>query len=87
MAVWIITFILDRLWAIRHLATKVVIYDRVDLLAEGRREELIRDLEQRTGVQIIRIEIGKVDLLRDTAVIKVHFDGDSQPGHFESQRG
>ena len=29
------------------------------------------------------IEIGKVDLLRDTAVIKVHFDGDKQPGHFE----
>ena len=87
VAVWIITFILDRLWAIRHLATKVVIYDRVDLLAEGRREELIRDLEQRTGVTIIRIEIGKVDLLRDTAVIKVHFDGDAQPGHFESQGG
>ena len=54
IAVWAITFILDRLWAIRHLATKVVIYDRVDLLAEGRREELIRDLEQRTGVTIIR---------------------------------
>lgn len=85
VAVWVITFILDRLWAIRHVATKVVIYDRVDLLSEGRRDELIRDLEQRTGVQIIRIEIGKVDLLRDTAVIKVHFDGDSQPGHFEGQ--
>jgi hypothetical protein len=65
----------------------VVIYDRVDLLSEGRRDELIRDLEQRTGVQIIRIEIGKVDLLRDTAVIKVHFDGDAQPGHFEGQSG
>jgi hypothetical protein len=38
-------------------------------------------------VQIVRIEIGKVDLLRDTAVIKVHFDGDSQPGHFEGQGG
>ena len=87
VAVWVITFVLDRLWAIRHLATKVVIYDRVDLLAEGRRDELIRDLEQRTGVSIIRIEIGKVDLLRDTAVIKVHFDGDAQPGHFESQGG
>ena len=49
--------------------------------------KLIADLEKRTGVQIVRIEIGKVDLLRDTAVIKVHFDGDSQPGHFESQGG
>lgn len=87
VAVWAITFTLDRLWAIRHVATKVVIYDRVDLLSEGRREELIKDLQQRTGVQIIRIEIGKVDLLRDTAVIKVHFDGDAQPGHYESQSG
>jgi hypothetical protein len=26
-------------------------------------------------------------LLRDTAVIKVHFDGDAQPGHFEGQSG
>lgn len=85
--VWVLTLVLDRLWAIRHMATKVVIYDRVDLLSEGRREELIADLEKRTGVQIVRIEIGKVDLLRDTAVIKVHFDGDSQPGHFESQGG
>ena len=85
--VWGLTLVLDRLWAIRHMATKVVIYDRVDLLSEGRRAELIADLEKRTGVQIVRIEIGKVDLLRDTAVIKVHFDGDSQPGHFESQGG
>jgi hypothetical protein len=85
--VWILTLVLDRLWAIKHMATKVVIYDRVDLLSEGRRDELITDLEQRTGVRIVRIEIGKVDLLRDTAVIKVHFDGDSQPGHFESQSG
>lgn len=85
--VWVLTLVLDRIWAIRHMATKVVIYDRVDLLSEGRRAELIADLEKRTGVQIVRIEIGKVDLLRDTAVIKVHFDGDAQPGHFESLNG
>ena len=87
VTVWALTFVLDRFWTIRHVATKVVVYDRVDLLSEGRRDELIRDLEQRTGVQIIRIEIGKVDLLRDTAIIKVHFDGDAQPGHFEGQGG
>ncbi len=81
--VWALTLVLDRVWSIRHVATKVVVYDRVDLLHEGKRDELIRDLETRTGVDIVRIEIGKVDLLRDTAVIKVHFDGDKQPGHFE----
>jgi len=85
VTVWALTFVLDRFWTIRHVATKVVVYDRVDLLSEGRRDELIRDLEQRTGVQIIRIEIGKVDLLRDTAIIKVHFDGDAQPGTLKAR--
>ena len=68
-----------------HLATKVVVYDRIELLHEGRRPELIADLEQRTGVSIVNIEIGKVDLLRDTANIKIHFSQDDAPSHYEEQ--
>jgi hypothetical protein len=82
--VWAITWVLERLWKLRHLATKIVIYDRVDLIHAGRREELIADLSQRTGVEIEKIEIGKVDLLRDTAVIKVFFDANVVLGHFET---
>lgn len=82
--VWLLTWVLERLWKLRHLATKIVIYDRVDLIHAGRREELIADLSRRTGVEIEKIEIGKVDLLRDTAVIKVFFDANVVLGHFES---
>lgn len=82
-AMWLLTWILERVWKIRHMATKIVVYDRVDLIHAGRRAELLADLEERTGVNIDRIEIGKVDLLRDTAVIKVHFDLAEQPDHFE----
>lgn len=82
--VWLLTWVLERLWKLRHLATKIVIYDRVDLIHAGRREELIADLSQRTGVEIEKIEIGKVDLLRDTAVIKVFFDANVVLGHFEA---
>ena len=39
--------------------------------------------EQRTGVSIVHLEIGKVDLLRDTANLKIHFSADQEPGHFE----
>lgn len=81
--VWILAFVLERVWLIKHLATKIVIYDRIDLVADGKREELKQDLEARTGIKIHNIEIGKIDLLRDTAIIKVHFFGDEQPNHFE----
>ena len=81
--IWVLSFILERLWFVEHLATKMVVYDRIDLLHEGRRSELIADLEQRTGVSIVHLEIGKVDLLRDTANLKIHFSADQEPGHFE----
>ena len=81
--IWVLSYVLERLWFVEHLATKIVIYDRIDLLHEGRRHELIADLEQRTGVTIVHLEIGKVDLLRDTANLKIHFSADQEPGHFE----
>ena len=81
--IWVLSYILERLWFVEHLATKIVIYDRIDLLHAGRRNELIADLEQRTGVSIVHLEIGKVDLLRDTANLKIHFSADQEPGHFE----
>jgi hypothetical protein len=64
----------------------MVVYDRIDLLHEGKRSELVADLERRTGVTIVQLEIGKVDLLRDTANIKIHFSADNEPGHFEESQ-
>ena len=83
IGIWAIAFVLERLWFVKHLTTKIVVYDRVDLIHAGRRAELKADLEERTGVEIHSIMIGKVDLLRDTAVIRVHFYEDLQPDHFE----
>ena len=83
VGIWGLAFVIERLWFVKHLTTKIVIYDRVDLIKVGRRAELKQDLEERTGVDIHSIEIGKLDLLRDTAVIRVHFYEDLQPDHFE----
>ena len=85
LLIWVLAWVLERLWFVEHLANKVVVYDRIELLHEGRRAELIADLEQRTGVSIVNIEIGKVDLLRDTANIKIHFSQDDAPSHYEDQ--
>ena len=81
--IWALAYILERLWFVEHMATKMVVYDRIDLINAGKRHELIQDLEKRTGVTIAHLEIGKVDLLRDTANLKIHFSADQEPGHFE----
>ena len=34
--IWVLSFILERLWFVEHFATKMVVYDRIDLFHEGR---------------------------------------------------
>ena len=80
---WAIAFILERLLFVEHLVTKRVVYDRIELLQEGRREELRKDLGERIGEKVERIEIGNVDLLRETAVIKVSYRGEDHSEHID----
>ena len=47
-------------------------YDRIDLIAPGKREELLTDLRQRTGLDITRVEVGHIDLLKDSAQLSVY---------------
>jgi hypothetical protein len=50
-------------------------YDRIELIKPERREELKADLEARLGLKIIKIEVGGVDFLRDSAVLRVTYVG------------
>jgi len=84
---WVIAFVLERLLFVEHLVTKRVVYDRIELLQEGRREELKEDLSQRIGEKVERMEIGNVDLLRETAVIKVSYRGEDHSEHFDPTDG
>ena len=67
------TFGLERLWLLRHETRKNITYEKIDLIAPERREELIADLTERTGLNIVRVEIGRIDFLRDTANIRVFY--------------
>jgi len=57
-------------------ATRLVRYDRLDLLGPETSAELLDDLRKRTHLPVERYEIGDVDLLRDTATITVHYRAD-----------
>lgn len=49
-----------------------MLYDRLEMLHPGREAELYADVGNRTGMQVLRIEVNQVDLLRDAAEITVH---------------
>ncbi len=74
---------LERLWLLRHESFKIVLYERIELIKSGNREALKADLEERTGIVINRVEVGRIDFLRDTALVKVFFYADAQNAHYE----
>ena len=82
-ALWALAFALERLLFVEHLVTKRVVYDRIELLQEGRREELKADIAQRIGEPVERIDIGDINLLRETAVVKVSYRGEDRSEHLD----
>jgi hypothetical protein len=54
-------------------STKLVLYDRIELIVPERRAELVADLEKRLGVKVDSLEVGHVDFLKDAAFIKVFY--------------
>jgi hypothetical protein len=57
----------------RNSGKTPVLYDNLALLAPGRETELYADLEKRTGFPVNRVQIHRIDLLRDAAEITAHF--------------
>lgn len=61
---------------IKTRPTRLVQYDRIELITPERRPELIADLEKRLGVKVTKVDVGSIDFLRDMAMIRVTFEGD-----------
>ena len=59
---------------VKHVASKLVLYDNVSLITPDKEEELIEDLKKRTGLHILRVEVGAIDFSKDTAMIKVYYE-------------
>ena len=68
-----ITYGLEKIWLLRHESRKNITYEKIELIKPEKREELLEDLKQRTGIDIIRIEIGRIDFLRDTVNIRIFY--------------
>jgi len=58
----------------RRQSKHSVKYDRLDLLAVDRRPELVADLQQRTGIEVVKVEVRSIDLRNSTATINIWCD-------------
>ena len=60
-------------WRLKTENVKLVQYDKIELIAPEKRDELIADLKKRTGLDITKVEVGAIDFLRDMTMLRVHY--------------
>ena len=74
LAVWFFEFIQGRK---QRVEAKIILYEKIDLIKVGREEELKADLVERTGLDIVNVEVGHINFLKDTAYLKVYYHPNS----------
>lgn len=72
------TYGLEYLWLVKHETRKTIIYERIDLIKPDRYDEMLADLKDRTGIEINRFEVGRIDFLNDTAQVRIYYYADDQ---------
>ena len=72
-AIVFITYLLEKVFLMKTETKKLIFYEKVELIKPDMRAELIADLEERTGLTIHRVEIERIDYLRDAARIYIYY--------------
>ncbi len=76
----LVLWLLENEWGFRYEVSKHIIYEKIELVPPTRRAEMIADLEARTGLKVKKVNVGKIDFLRDTAELQVFFAESDQNG-------
>lgn len=73
IALLAVTYLLEKVFLLKHESKKGINYENVELIKPEKRGELILDLEERTGLKINRVEIGRINYLTDSARVIIYY--------------
>jgi len=59
---------------LKHVSSKMIVYEKIALIKPDKKEELIQDLNERTGLKVTNVEVGSIDFLKDIAYIKIYYE-------------
>jgi ribosomal protein S24E len=68
-----VTWLLESRVLMRKEVSKIVMYENIEFIKPENKQKLIEDLQNRMGVKVNSVTIGKIDFLRDTAQVQVHY--------------
>ena len=68
-----VAFLLENKSVIKREGIKIVVYEKIELVNATNQTQLIEDLKTRTGLDIYKVSVIKIDFLNDSAQIKIYY--------------
>lgn len=88
LAVILITTGLEKIWLLRHISSKTIVYEKINLIVPEKYDELIADLQERTGLkEIKKVEIGAINFLKDTCRMIIYYEDKGRSVNLADQNG
>lgn len=72
------TYTLDGNWLVRNEMIKNIQYEKIDMIKPENYNALLQDLRDRTGLNIHRVTVNRIDFLKDVAVVKIYYYEESR---------
>ena len=69
----VLTYVLEKKWQKNLFLRRTVLYEKIENIKPENHEQLLDDLNERTGLNIERFEIRRINFLRDTARIRIYY--------------
>ncbi len=76
--IFIATYILENINALKHEVSKKIIYDNMELVKKQNEKLLLEDLEQRTGLKINRVKVNSLDYFKPSANLTIYYILDAE---------
>lgn len=69
----LVVYFFERFYNQNMVLKKDIIYETIENIHPENHDKLKEDIQQRLGIQIVKLEIGDINFLRDTAEITVYY--------------
>lgn len=80
LAIVVTMWILEKILILRQEICLEIMYEKIENIHLNKKDELLKDLEERTGIKVKRIEIGEINFLKNVVKIRLFHDVNGHNG-------
>ena len=85
LIILVMIYILDQKKSILHFQYQIISYDKLELIKPGREQDLLNDLKERTGIEVVKTSIQRIDLVKNYVRLKLYYYSNSTNSEYTKE--